>query len=144
MNAELKTIEEVVADAIRGIDFASNDYLAERMAKNPKLVLLDVRTADEYQAGHIKGAEWMERGIVEFRMARMIRDPDAEIIVYCKKGNRSGLVLKALKEMGYTNVRAHVGFDEWVKSGRTFQNYLGESRMEQLREINATTNAPQR
>ena len=100
---------------------------------------IDVRTKDEYDAGHLKGATWIERGILEFTLARTIRDPQAEIVIYCKKGNRSGLAVKALRQMGYQNVRAHVGFDAWVEAGLSFYNYLGEAKIVHLREMNAAS-----
>ena len=74
-------------------------------------------------------ARWVERGVLEFTLARALRDPDAEIVVYCKKGNRSGLCVRALKRIGYRNVKAHVGFDTWVQAGLPFYNFLGEARM---------------
>ncbi len=138
--APLMTIEEVIKDARRGVEFLGNEQLTKRIQANPKLVLLDVRTKDEYDAGHLKGATWIERGVVEFTLARTLRDPAAEIVVYCKKGNRSALVVKALQRVGYKNVKSHVGFDAWVEAGLSFHNFLGEARMLKLRPINSATN----
>ena len=138
---EPATIEEVVAAATRNMDFVDTEYLKKRQAQNAALLLLDVRTQREYDAGHIPGSVWMERGIVEFRMARMVRDPDAEIVVYCAVGNRSALVVKALREIGYRNVKAHTGFNAWVTAGNAYENDLGRSTMIELRAINAATNA---
>jgi rhodanese-related sulfurtransferase len=137
--ATLMTIEEVVQNSHTGVEYVNNDYLIKRIDANPKLILLDVRTKDEYDAGHLKGATWLERGIAEFTLARTLRDPDAEIIVYCKKGNRSGLVVKALKQIGYRNVKAHEGFDAWVEAGYSFFNYLGEAKIVKLRPLNAAS-----
>lgn len=94
----------------------------------------------EPEIGHLKGATWIERGVVDFTLARMLRDPDAEIIVYCKVGNRSGLAAKALKRIGYRDVKSHVGFDKWVEAGLPFHNFLGEAKMVKLRPINSATN----
>jgi hypothetical protein len=73
----------------------------------------------------------------EFKLARTLREPNAEIVVYCAVGNRSGLVVKALKRMGYKNVRAHVGFNQWVEAGHSFFNLLGEARMVKLQKLQA-------
>jgi phage shock protein E len=137
---ELLTIEQVIKDSHEGVEYIGNDDLLKRIDANPKLILLDVRTKDEYDAGHLKGATWLERGVAEFTLARTLRDPNAEIVVYCKGGNRSGLVVKALKRVGYKNVKAHVGFDKWAEAGLSFYNYLGEMKAVKLREINAATN----
>ncbi len=136
----LMTIEQVIADAHEGVDYLGNEELQQRIQANPKLVLIDVRSREEFDAGHLKGAAWIERGVLEFTLARALRDPDAEIVVYCKKGNRSGLCVRALKRIGYRNVKAHAGFDAWVQAGLPFYNFLGEARMIELRPINSATN----
>lgn len=136
----LMTIEQLIKDSREGVGFIGNKELIERINFNPKLVLIDVRTKDEYDAGHLKGSTWLERGIVEFTLARTLRDPDAEIIVYCLKGNRSALVVKTLNRMGYRNVKSHIGLEEWLNAGLPVYNYLGEAKMVKLRTINAATN----
>jgi rhodanese-related sulfurtransferase len=136
----LKTIELLIKDSREGVEFISNEKLIERINANPKLILIDVRTKDEYDAGHLKGATWLERGIAEFTLARTLRDPDAEIIAYCLKGNRSALVVKALRKMGYRNVKSHIGLEEWFKAGLPIYNYLGEIKMVKLRTLNAASN----
>jgi rhodanese-related sulfurtransferase len=134
------TIEEVIKDSHAGVQYIGNDELRKRILDNPRLILIDVRTKEEYDAGHLKGATWIERGVADYTLARTLRDANAEIVVYCKKGNRSGLVVKALRRMGYKNVKAHLGFDSWVQAGLSFYNYLGEARMIKLRDINSATN----
>ena len=62
----------------RGIDFISNEELIKRINVNPKLILIDVRAKEEYDVGHLKGATWVERGIAEFTLARMLRDTNAD------------------------------------------------------------------
>jgi rhodanese-related sulfurtransferase len=136
----LLTIEQLIKDAREGVDFISNDELIKHINANPKLILLDVRTKEEYDAGHLKGATWIERGIAEFTLARTLRDPYAEIIVYCLKRNRSALVAKTLKRMGYQNVKTHIGLEDWIKEGYSIYNFLGEVKVVKLREINAATN----
>ena len=136
----LMAIQQLVKDAREGVDFINNDELIKRINDNPKLILIDVRGKDEYDAGHLKGATWLDRGVVEFTLARTLRDPNAEIIVYCLKGNRSALVAKALKRMGYKNVKSHIGLEYWVNAGLSIYNFLGEAKIVKLRELNAATN----
>lgn len=111
---ELKTVEQVAADAVQDVEFVGDGYLEQRRRANPDLLLVDVRTEAEFEAGHIPGAVWMERGVAEFRLAGTVRDPDAEIILYCRSGPRAALVLKSLQDIGYRNVRAHQGYDGWA------------------------------
>lgn len=130
----LMTMEQFVKDSHEGVEYVGNDDLLKRINANPKIVLIDVRSKEEYDAGHLKGATWVERGVAECTLVRTLRDPDAEIIVYCKMGNRSGLLVKALKRMGYKNVKSHIGFDAWASAGLSFHNYLGELKLIKLRE----------
>jgi rhodanese-related sulfurtransferase len=136
----IKTIKEVIAESREGVEFIDNNELIKRINANPKLILLDVRNKEEYDAGHLKGATWLERGIVEYTLARTLREPDAEIIVYCAKGNRSAQVVKTLKKMGYKNVKSHIGLEKWVEEGYSIHNYLGEIKIVKLREVNSATN----
>jgi rhodanese-related sulfurtransferase len=134
----LKSMAQIVADAHAGVPSISLAQLKQRIAANPKLVLLDVRTKEEFDAGHLKGAAWVERGIVEFMLVRQLPDPDAEIVAYCKVGHRSSLAVKTLRDAGYRNiVSLEGGFDEWAKQGNSFFNYLGELRLVKLQPRSA-------
>jgi rhodanese-related sulfurtransferase len=65
--------------------------------------LYDVRTADEYKAGHFAGAaNWSLQDIQAGNMPNVAKD--AKIFVYCHSGNRSGQATALLKSAGYTNV----------------------------------------
>lgn len=122
---EPMTPEAVVAAAREGVTFVGNDHIAARQAANTELLLLDVRTEREFNLGHIPGAAWMARGVVEFRFAETVRDADVEIIVYCATGNRAALVQKALVAQGYRNVSAHEGFDTWAGGHLPVENSYG-------------------
>ncbi|MBF0510054.1 MAG: rhodanese-like domain-containing protein [Deltaproteobacteria bacterium] len=140
VGVKLKTIEELVKEAQEGVNFIAIEKMKKRIQDNDKLILLDVRTEREYQAGHIKGAAWLERGLAEFVLARTLPLQDAEIIVYCKAGNRTGLVVKALKSAGYKNVAGlDGGFDEWARQGNPVHNFLGEFKMVNPAKINAAS-----
>jgi phage shock protein E len=122
---EPMTLEAVSASAKDGIAFVDNDYIFVRQATNPDLLLLDVRTEREFNLGHIPGATWMARGVVEFQIARTVRDADTEIIIYCETGNRAALAKKTLDAQGYRNVAAHQGFETWSEAGRPLENEIG-------------------
>jgi len=126
---EPMTPEAVVAAAREGVNFVDNDHIEARQAANTELLLLDVRTEREFNLGHIPGAAWMARGVVEFRLAETVRDADAEIIVYCATGSRAALVQKALVAQGYRNVSAHEGFDTWADAKLLIQNNYGTFQM---------------
>jgi peroxiredoxin Q/BCP len=138
--AHLKSSRDLAAEAQANVEFVSQATLKQRIAANPRLVLLDVRTKEEYDGGHLKGASWVERGIAEFMLVRQLPDPDAEIVVYCKVGNRTGLVVKSLRSAGYRNVVGlEGGFDAWASEGNAVHNYLGEFRLVALNHLDSST-----
>jgi rhodanese-related sulfurtransferase len=84
-------------------------------------VLLDVREADEFAAGHIPGAVHASRGLLEFKLssAPNLSNRDLRFLIYCKTSGRAALAAASMKEMGYLNVQSIAGgFDAWVAAGK--------------------------
>jgi rhodanese-related sulfurtransferase len=114
--AEGKTSSELVAEAKAVIttitvEEAYEDYYQANAAD---VMFLDVREADEVEAGHIPGATWIARGLVEFKIASVFPESDAQtLVVYCKTGGRSSLATQTLQEMGYNVINMDGGFDAW-------------------------------
>jgi rhodanese-related sulfurtransferase len=84
-------------------------------------VLLDVREADEYAAGHLPGAIHASRGILEFKLSSSpeLSSRDLKIVLYCKTSGRAALAACALHDMGYLQVKSIAGgFDAWVAAGK--------------------------
>ncbi|HJP60489.1 MAG TPA: rhodanese-like domain-containing protein [Gemmatimonadaceae bacterium] len=80
--------------------------------------VIDVREQSEWTAGHIKGAEYMGRGVLERDIEAKIPDKDAELILYCGGGFRSALSADNLQRMGYSNVASMAGgWREWQSKG---------------------------
>jgi len=90
--------------------------------------LLDVRTEDEYEQGHIGHARWIPRGMLEFEAAKgEVGETGDCIIVYCRKDGRAALAGKTLKELGFDNVKyVEGGFEAWAKAGKSIYNRHGE------------------
>lgn len=83
-------------------------------------VLVDVREADEFAAGHLPGAVHMSRGMLEFKFSGTpaLQPRDIKIVLYCKTSGRAALAA-ALHDMGYLNVQSIAGgFDAWVAAGK--------------------------
>ncbi len=88
-------------------------------------VLVDVREADEYAAGHIPGAVHMSRGLLEFKMSGSpeLAARDLNIVLYCKTSGRAALAAVQLQAMGYLQVSSIAGgFDAWVAAGKPTAN----------------------
>ena len=84
-------------------------------------VLLDVREADEYAAGHLPGATLIPRGLLEFKFSGSpeLTARDLKIVLYCKTSGRAALAAAALQEMGYLQVKSIAGgFDAWAAAGK--------------------------
>jgi len=97
------------------------------MASDNEFVLLDVRSAAEFNAAHLPGALHVERGRLEWIIPNIIKQTDRTIYVYCQDGRRSGFATERLLEMGYTNT-SHLaeGFEGWVTAGFHVFNMHGE------------------
>jgi rhodanese-related sulfurtransferase len=81
----------------------------ERLAKNPKAVLMDVREDIEWQKAHAKEAIHLGKGVLERDLEQMLPDPNREIIMYCGGGYRSVLTASVAQKMGYRNVYSLAG-----------------------------------
>lgn len=87
----------------------------ERMDKNTKAIILDVRTQSEFEEKHIEGAVLIPNETIDVKNGKLkeLPDLDAEILVYCRSGNRSAQAAKKLIEIGYTNVFDFGGINDW-------------------------------
>lgn len=75
----------------------------EEFLKTEKAVLLDVRTKEEYESGHIENSENIPLQQIEKVFAK-ITDKNTPLFVFCQSGSRSNSATSALKQMGYSNV----------------------------------------
>lgn len=120
-----KTVKQLIAEAARDIAFMSVDEVSRHVeasdaggAGGASLVLLDVREAEAFRAGHLRGARNIPRGELELRADRELPDPTARILTYCKYGKVSTLAAHTLRTMGYTRaVALDGGLDVWTQAG---------------------------
>ncbi len=84
-------------------------------------LLLDVREAEEFAAGHLPGAIHVSRGLLEFKLSGspQLSSRDLSFVIYCKTSGRAALAAVAMREMGYLNVKSiSGGFDAWAAAGK--------------------------
>jgi rhodanese-related sulfurtransferase len=84
-------------------------------------VLIDVREADEFAAGHIPGAMHASRGMLEFKLSSTpeLSARDLKLVLYCKTSGRAALAARSLHDMGYLSVTSIAGgYDAWVAAGK--------------------------
>lgn len=86
----------------------------EMMAVNDGHVIVDVRRADEYAAGHILGAILIPNESIGTEKPEQLPDKDQIILIYCRSGNRSKQAAQKLADMGYTNIYEFGGINTWT------------------------------
>lgn len=113
----MNRFQKLVAAAKERIkEISPNDAVHE--AGCGAATLIDVRSAEEWQAGHARGAKHLERGEIEIEIEEQVPNLDQRIICYCGGGSRSALVAESLQKMGYRNVRSmRGGFRAWKEAG---------------------------
>jgi rhodanese-related sulfurtransferase len=93
------------------------DDLATELSASNDLMLVDVRTADEYAEGFIEGAVNIPLNELTQDL-NLLPDVNQNIVVYCGSGHRSALAMTALNLLGYKNTRSLMGgFGLWTSSG---------------------------
>lgn len=85
----------------------------EMMESGDDFILVDVRTQEEYDEGHIEGALLLPLDQLETLSEEQLTDKDATILVYCRSGNRSAQASKILVDLGYQDVYDFGGIIDW-------------------------------
>lgn len=75
-------------------------------------VVIDVRTGQEFQSGHIQGAMNMPYTSIGEDIHTSTVAKDDHIVLYCKSGRRSGIAYDTLKALGYANVENYGGMEQ--------------------------------
>jgi rhodanese-related sulfurtransferase len=76
-------------------------------------IILDVRTEEEYAAGHIEGAVLIPDYEIQEKAEEILLDKSQLILVYCRSGRRSKNAASTLASLGYTNVKEFGGIIDW-------------------------------
>ena len=76
-------------------------------------VILDVRTQEEFDEGHIEGAILVPDYDIATKIESVLTDKNQLILVYCRSGRRSALAAKEMISLSYTNVLDFGGIIDW-------------------------------
>lgn len=103
---------------------AEDEVLAAEVleAGASKIVWIDVRSAEEYQSGHLAQAVNIPHTEIGEGMTTLTIEKDTEIKLYCGSGRRAGIALKTLEGMGYTRASNEGGYSELVKNKDLIDN----------------------
>ena len=86
-------------------------------SEKAKGVWIDVRSAEEFNAGHLQDAVNIPHDQILARIQAVSPDKNAPVNLYCRSGRRAETALNELKNAGYTNVTNHGGYEDLVKKG---------------------------
>ena len=76
-------------------------------------IILDARTQEEYDQGHIPGAIVISHEEIADKAEEVLTDKGQLILVYCRSGRRSKIAAETLVELGYTNIKEFGGIIDW-------------------------------
>ena len=85
----------------------------DRLENDETIVLLDVRTLEEYNDEHIAGAELLPLSELESKMASRYPDKTKTYFVYCRTGSRSADAIQILSDLGYEDIHNLGGIVDW-------------------------------
>lgn len=103
------------ADGVAGIAPGIVGGAAARKLAAAGVKIVDVRTRDEFVAGHVPGAVNVPFQEVARRHAE-IGPPTTPVLLYCESGRRSGIAARILRDKGFTRIFDLQSYDRWVRS----------------------------
>lgn len=75
---------------------------SEPMSASDFAAVIDVRTVEEWNSGHLDGAVLMGIADADFQQQLATLDPSADYYIYCRSGNRAGQAIQIMEQMGFT------------------------------------------
>jgi rhodanese-related sulfurtransferase len=85
--------------------------------QNHNIVLLDVRSKEEYNDGHVEGAINISHDAIEENIALLEQYKSEKIVVYCRSGRRAGLAIDILTQNGFSNIQHLTGdMNGWLEA----------------------------
>ncbi len=95
-----------------------NSLSAKNLAGDPQVTILDVRTPQEFEDGHIRNARLIPGAEINDRIAEIVSLKDRPIMVYCRAGSRSSAAAAILKKQGFTKITNLTGgISAWKSQG---------------------------
>lgn len=92
---------------------------AEVLASDPAIIILDIRTPEEFAEGHIKGAINVDFTADDFESKLADLDRDQPYLVHCASGGRSGTSLPVFEKLEFNRLyHLKTGFSGWVADGQ--------------------------
>ena len=104
--------------AIENISAKAATALIENHRSDPDFIILDIRTPAEFQAGHISGAVMLDFYSKSFASDFKALDRGKTYLIYCRSGNRSGQLMRAISDLGFKKIyNMESGLKDWLRQG---------------------------
>ncbi len=100
-------------DLLKNKNSISMKEAEKELQQDPSIVLVDVRSRQEYREGHIPNSWNIPLDQIKL-IQEKIRDKNSRLFVYCLSGGRSATACMYLEKMGYTDVTNIGGISKWT------------------------------
>ncbi len=86
---------------------------AHDIIENEDVVIIDVRSKNEYNTGYIENAINIPVDSIQYKIENIVSDKNKKILLYCRSGARAQEAAKKLASLGYSNVYSFGGIVDW-------------------------------
>jgi rhodanese-related sulfurtransferase len=117
------SVKQLIAATKKQIKTINMEQFKALVDRKEAGLIIDVRQEIEFDDGHVPGAVNVPRGLIEFRIWKLVGFPDKtdmnkQMTLYCLTGARCAFAAKSLQDLGFTNVTSvDMRFEDWVKAG---------------------------
>ena len=127
----MPTVAQIAAQVRHLIKEVQADEVAGQLGSATPPRIVDVREQNEWDAGHIPGAELIPLGTVPSVATERLPKKDERIVLHCAAGVRSAVATYQLQQLGYTNVASMAGgFAAWREIGAPVEAPLAPAQLE--------------
>lgn len=112
-NETTNSTTEATINNTLGYEQISSEEAKRLMDIEKDYIIIDARTIEEFNEGHIEGAILIPEYEIGERAEKELPNKDQLILVYCRSGRRSKIAAEALVDLGYTNVKEFGGIIDW-------------------------------
>lgn len=113
-SSEKEVAESADAQTDASVQNIDQETAKKMMEKDDGHIILDVRTKEEYAAGHIPGAINLPNEDIQDQKPEVLPDTDQIILIYCRSGHRAGLAAEKLAKLGYKKLYNFGGVNTWT------------------------------
>lgn len=113
ISSHIDDIEPVSTPTPAALSKISAEQAKEIMDTADEFIILDVRTEEEYQEGHIEGAILIPDYDLASKAEELLSNKSTTLLIYCRSGRRSALAANTLIGLGYTSLYDFGGILDW-------------------------------